>query len=61
MTTQTNGRLPRERPAMADRLYTDDELEFIRAVDAYRRRTRTKFLTCRDVLKVVHSLGYRKG
>jgi hypothetical protein len=61
MPSPTNGRVPRDRPVDADRLYTDEELELVRAVDAYRRRTKTKFLTCRDVLKVVKDLGYRKG
>src|SRR5262245_2419159 len=40
--------------------YTDDELEFLMAMDRFRRDNRRRFPTCRDTLRVLLSLGYRK-
>ena len=40
--------------------YTDDEREFIVAMDRFRREKKRRFPTCRDVLAVIRSLGYRK-
>jgi hypothetical protein len=37
---------------------TDEEVEFLKAMDAYKRRS--KFPTWREVLAVLRSLGYRK-
>lgn len=41
--------------------YTADEIEFIKAMEAYKRRTKRKFPTFTEVLAVAKSLGYRKG
>jgi hypothetical protein len=41
--------------------YTEDEVEFIRAMEEYRRTRRRPFPTCREVLAVLVSLGYRKA
>jgi len=40
--------------------YTADELEFARAMDAYKRDHQRPYPDCRDVLLVFRSLGYRK-
>ncbi|MDB5349469.1 MAG: hypothetical protein JWN86_716 [Planctomycetota bacterium] len=47
-------------PAVNDRIYEADELEFLRAVDAYRRATGRKFPTGSELLGVLKSLGYAK-
>jgi hypothetical protein len=58
-------------PARAERLrpdpvgqdvegYTDDEWEFARACEEYRKRARRKFLAASEYLAVARSLGYRK-
>ena len=50
----------RKNPMTVDVDYSADELELLKAVDAYRRRENVKFPTAVDVLKVMRSLGYRK-
>lgn len=40
--------------------YTKDEVEFLKAVDAYRIKTKTKFLLATDYLKILVKLGYSK-
>jgi hypothetical protein len=40
--------------------YSEDEFEFIRAMERYQRKNRRPFPTCREVLQVLKSLGYRK-
>lgn len=40
--------------------YTPEELAFMQAMDQYKRNSRRPFPTWREVLKVAHSLGYRK-
>jgi hypothetical protein len=40
--------------------YTDDEMEFIKAMDRFRREKKRRFPTCRDILSVIRELGYRK-
>ncbi len=37
-----------------------DDLEFIRAIDAYKRKTNRPFPTWSEVLRVLKELGYRK-
>ena len=39
----------------------DDEVEFGRAMEAYRRLRRRPYPTCAEVLGVLKSLGYRKA
>jgi hypothetical protein len=43
-----------------EREYTDDELEFMLALERYKRESRKLFPTCSEVLEVLRSLGYRK-
>ncbi len=40
--------------------YTDEEREFLRAMDAWMKRTGRRFPTFCEFLAVVKSLGYRK-
>lgn len=40
--------------------YTPDEVEFLLAMDAYKRRRDRPYPTWREVLAVARSLGYRK-
>lgn len=45
----------------ADREYSQDELEFIKAVDEYKRNNLRPFPTCTELLAVARSLGYQKS
>lgn len=47
-------------PTTCEREYTDAELEFMSALDAYKRRSGRMFPTCSEVLEVLLSLGYEK-
>ena len=40
--------------------YSLDEVEFMTAVERYKRERRRPFPTCSEVLAVLQSLGYRK-
>lgn len=40
--------------------YTPDQVEFLRAVDRYKREHRRPYPTWAEVLAVAKSLGYRK-
>jgi hypothetical protein len=46
--------------AQSDGDYTADEVEFIKAMDAYQRAKRRRFPAWSEVLSVVRALGYRK-
>ncbi len=50
----------RKHPSTGDKDYTADELEFMRALDAYKREKSRPFPTCCEVLEVLKGLGYRK-
>lgn len=41
--------------------FTEDEVEFLMAIDRYQRRTNRRFLSWHEVLRVVKSLGYAKA
>jgi len=47
-------------PTTCERDYTDDEIEFMKAIDKYRRESGRPFPTWSEVLEVVQSLGYQK-
>ncbi len=47
-------------PTTCERDYTDDEIIFMRAMDAYKRSNRRPFPTWSEVLEVLTALGYRK-
>lgn len=48
------------RPVLESKEYTEDELEFLKACDAYRRARGARFLVATDYLKVLKGLGYKK-
>jgi hypothetical protein len=45
-------------PTTCERDYTEDEVEFMNALDDYKRKSGRMFPTCSEVLEVVRSLGY---
>jgi hypothetical protein len=47
-------------PVTTDVSYEPDQVEFLRAVDAYKNRTGRKFLTLSETFAVFRGLGYRK-
>ena len=47
-------------PTTCERDYTDDEIEFMKAVDKYRRENGRPFPTWSEILEVVRALGYQK-
>jgi hypothetical protein len=47
-------------PTTCERDYTADEIEFMRAMDDYKRRSGRQFPTWSEVLEVVRSLGYQR-
>jgi hypothetical protein len=56
-------KVPRRRqidPTTCERDYTDAEIEFMHALDEYKRRNGRMFPTCSEILEVVRGLGYEK-
>lgn len=47
-------------PTTCERDYSDNEIEFMRAMDDYKRKSGRPFPTWSEVLEVMMSLGYRK-
>jgi len=47
-------------PTTCERDYTPDEIEFMNAMDEYKRCNGRMFPTCSEILEVIQSLGYRK-
>ena len=47
-------------PTTCERDYTIEEIEFMRAIEQYKRQSGRMFPTCSEVLEVLKSLGYRK-
>ena len=47
-------------PTTCERDYTDDEIEFMRAMDDYKRKAGRQFPTWSEVLEVVKSMGYKR-
>jgi hypothetical protein len=47
-------------PTTCERNYSAEEVEFMAALDAYKRSSGRMFPTCSEVLEVVRSLGYAK-
>ncbi len=45
-------------PTTCERDYRQDELDFMRAMDDYKRSSGRMFPTCSEVLEVVRSMGY---
>jgi hypothetical protein len=47
-------------PTTCERDYSTDEIEFMQAMDEYKRRSGRMFPTCSEILEVVRDLGYAK-
>lgn len=47
-------------PTTCERDYTEPEIEFMQALDDYKRTSGRMFPTCSEVLEVLMKLGYRK-
>lgn len=45
-------------PTTCERDYNEQEIEFMRAMDDYKRAAGRQFPTCSEVLEVIRSLGY---
>ena len=49
-----------ERKAAEEGQMSDEQFEFLMAIDEYKRRNATPFPTWTEVLEVIKALGYRK-
>ena len=61
--TTTRRKVERRRqidPTTCERDYSDGEIEFMKAMDEYKRLSGRQFPTWSEVLEVIASLGYRK-
>lgn len=45
-------------PTTCERDYSDEEIEFMQAMDAYKRRSGRMFPTCSEILEVIREIGY---
>ena len=48
-------------PTTCERDYTPEEIEFMKALDAYKRRSGRMFPTCSEILEVIRALGYARA
>lgn len=61
VATERRGKVQRRRqidPTTCERDYTDEEVEFMQALDAYKRRSGRMFPTCSEILEVIREIGY---
>jgi hypothetical protein len=47
-------------PTTCERDYSTEEVEFMNAMDAYKRSSGRMFPTCSEILEVIRGLGYVK-
>jgi len=47
-------------PTTCERDYNNDEIDFMQALDAYKRSSGRMFPTCSEILEVIRGLGYVK-
>jgi hypothetical protein len=47
-------------PTTCERDYTPDQVDFMKAMDLYKRRSGRQFPTWSEVLEVVKSMGYKR-
>jgi len=47
-------------PTTCERDYLPEEVEFMQAIEMYKRTSGRMFPTCSEILEVVKSLGYRR-
>jgi hypothetical protein len=57
---QASGRRRFVDPTTCDREYSDEELEFMHAMQEYKKSSGRMFPTWSEVLEVLHNLGYAK-
>jgi hypothetical protein len=58
---ERRAKVPRRRqidPTTCERDYSNDEIEFMQAMDAYKRASGRMFPTCSEILEVIRNLGY---
>ena len=55
-----SGRRRKIDPTTCERDYSNDEREFMQAVEEYKRQSGRSFPTCSEILEVVRGLGYSK-
>jgi hypothetical protein len=48
-------------PTTCERDYSQDEIEFMTALDAYKRASGRMFPTCSEILEVIRDMGYVKA
>jgi predicted ribonuclease toxin of YeeF-YezG toxin-antitoxin module len=51
----------RMSPTTSNRNYTPDEVEFMNALDEFKRASGRTFPTCSEILDILRKLGYEKG
>ena len=62
-TVERRAKVNRRRqidPTTCERDYTPDEVEFMNAMDDYKRSSGRMFPTCSEILEVIKKLGYEK-
>lgn len=47
-------------PTTCERDYNQEEIEFMQALDDYKRQSGRMFPTCSEILEVIRGLGYQK-
>ena len=47
-------------PTTCERDYSGDEVEFMKALEQYKRSSGRQFPTCSEILEVIRGLGYAK-
>jgi hypothetical protein len=60
-STERRTKVQRRRqidPTTCERDYSGDEIEFMQAMDAYKRTSGRMFPTCSEILEVIRAMGY---
>lgn len=61
VATERRSKVARRRqidPTTCERDYSGEEIEFMHAMDAYKRASGRMFPTCSEILEVIRNLGY---
>ncbi len=58
---RSSGRRRLIDPTTCERDYTEAEMEFLKAIEEYKRRSGRMFPTWSEVLEVIRELGYTKS
>lgn len=59
-TTERRKRRRQIDPTTCERDYNDPEIEFMQAMDDYKRQSGRMFPTCSEILEVLMKIGYRQ-